>query len=158
MFRQYWKIRKDACTKLGMFFQGECVTRCCTTRKSTSVHVGDKSDSSKSLNSVIAQRSDTLTEEETQEQELNVGERTDDVTLKQWRLTSVDMWALGITIVIGGQYFAWNAGLSVGFGSYLIATVLIGSAYVCLILCLAELSSALPFAGNNVDCIHKLHL
>lgn len=25
-----------------------------------------------------------------------------------------DIWALGITIVIGGQYFAWNEGLSAG--------------------------------------------
>ncbi|KAJ0394850.1 hypothetical protein ATCC90586_004649 [Pythium insidiosum] len=25
-----------------------------------------------------------------------------------------DMWALGLTIVIGGQYFSWNAGLEAG--------------------------------------------
>lgn len=59
-----------------------------------------------------------------------------------------DVWALGITVVIGGQYFSWNAGLSAGFGSYLISTVLMGTAYICLCLCNAEITSALPFAGG----------
>lgn len=64
-------------------------------------------------------------------------------------LTSFDMWALGISIVIGGQYFAWNAGLKAGFGSLFIATVLVATAYASLVLCIAELSSALPFAGES---------
>lgn len=55
----------------------------------------------------------------------------------------------GITIVIGGQYFAWNIGLTSGFGSYLIATVLISSGYLTLCLCLAEMASAMPFAGER---------
>jgi len=59
-----------------------------------------------------------------------------------------DVWALGITVVIGGQYFSWNAGLAAGFGSYIICTFLIGSAYFCLCLCTSELTSALPFAGG----------
>ena len=33
---------------------------------------------------------------------------------------------IGITIVIGGQYFAWNLGLTVGFGSFVLATFFIG--------------------------------
>lgn len=65
------------------------------------------------------------------------------------RFNSYDMWALGITIVIGGQYFAWNEGLTAGFGSLAIATFLIATGYSCLILCIAELSSALPFAGGS---------
>jgi hypothetical protein len=64
-------------------------------------------------------------------------------------LSSGDMWALGVSIVIGGQYFAWNEGLHAGFGSLLIATVIIASGYICLVLCIAELSSALPFAGMS---------
>ena len=60
----------------------------------------------------------------------------------------VDVWALGITIVIGGQYFSWNAGLTAGFFSYFIGTIVIGLAYICLCLCTSELSSALPFAGG----------
>ena len=59
-----------------------------------------------------------------------------------------DVWALGITIVIGGQYFSWNTGYVAGFGSYLISTILIGTSYICLCFCNAEISSALPFAGG----------
>jgi len=62
-------------------------------------------------------------------------------------LSSYDMWALGLTTAIGGHYFAWNAGLTVGFGSFVIALFLIATGYVSLVLCIAELSSALPFAG-----------
>ena len=42
---------------------------------------------------------------------------------------------LGITIVIGGQYFAWNYGLTVGLGSFIIATFLIGMCvyiFICI--------------------------
>lgn len=66
----------------------------------------------------------------------------------QYKARSVDIWALGITIVIGGQYFNWNTGLSAGFGSYATGIFLIGTAYICLCFCTSELSSALPFAGN----------
>mmetsp|Transcript_7776 Transcript_7776/g.12901 ORF Transcript_7776/g.12901 Transcript_7776/m.12901 type:complete len:739 (+) Transcript_7776:72-2288(+) len=64
-------------------------------------------------------------------------------------LSAIDTWSLGITIVIGGQYFAWNAGLTAGFGSFLIATFFIATGYFSLIMCIAELSSALPFAGGS---------
>ena len=63
-------------------------------------------------------------------------------------LTAFDVWALGITAVIGGQYFAWNAGFAAGFGSCCIAFALIGSAYLCLVLSLAEMTSGLPFEGG----------
>jgi amino acid transporter len=59
-----------------------------------------------------------------------------------------DIWAMGITVVIGGQYIGWNFGLSSGFASFSIAVALIGSAYICLSLCLAEITSGLPFAGG----------
>jgi len=68
--------------------------------------------------------------------------------VKKCRINKFDIWALGITVVIGGQYFSWNYGLSAGFGSYLIATVLMGTSYLCLCLCVSEISSALPFAGG----------
>jgi amino acid transporter len=61
---------------------------------------------------------------------------------------AIDIWALGITIVCGGQYFSWNEGLAGGFGSYMVATILMGLAYTFLCLCTAELSSTLPFAGT----------
>ncbi|OQR95561.1 Amino Acid-Polyamine-Organocation (APC) Family [Thraustotheca clavata] len=53
-----------------------------------------------------------------------------------------------ITIVIGGQYFSWNAGLSAGIVSYAFAIALVGSAYICLILSMAEMTSTLAFSGG----------
>lgn len=62
-------------------------------------------------------------------------------------LSSIDMWALGVCIAVSGTYYAWNVGFEAGFGSYVIARVLVSSAYVSLILSISELSSGLPFAG-----------
>lgn len=64
-------------------------------------------------------------------------------------LTSTDMIALGLTTAIGGHYFAWNVGLSIGFGGFSIVLLLVSTAFYCLVLCVAELSSALPFAGTS---------
>ncbi|KAF0691032.1 hypothetical protein As57867_017583, partial [Aphanomyces stellatus] len=61
---------------------------------------------------------------------------------------SIDIWAVGITIVIGGQYFSWNAGLAAGTLSYGVAVLLMGLAYLCLALSMAEMTSMLPFAGG----------
>ncbi len=36
-----------------------------------------------------------------------------------------------------------------GFGSFSIGTVLVGLAYLCLVLCLSEMTSALPVAGGS---------
>ena len=72
----------------------------------------------------------------------------EEISNKKLGLGIFDIWALGITIVIGGQYFSWNAGYASGFGSYLISTILIGTSYICLCFCNAEISSALPFAGG----------
>jgi amino acid permease len=66
----------------------------------------------------------------------------------QLELDYKDLWALALTTALGGHYLPWSHGLSAGFGSFMIGTALIASAYICLIVCSAELSSALPFAGN----------
>jgi len=60
----------------------------------------------------------------------------------------VDIWLLGLTIVIGGQYFCWNEGLQAGLYSYFIAFLLIGLAYAMLVCCTSEICGALPFAGG----------
>ena len=78
----------------------------------------------------------------------NATDKTDHSDILVPKRGKIDVWALGITIVIGGQYFSWNSGLVAGFGTYCIATALIGSAYICLCLCTSELSSTLPFAGG----------
>ena len=59
------------------------------------------------------------------------------------------LWALGVGAVISGDYFGWNFGLAeAGFGGLLIATIVIAIMYVCMVYCIAEMSTALPHAGG----------
>lgn len=71
----------------------------------------------------------------------------DNSAAKYLNLTYKELWALAMATSIGGHFLSWNVGLSAGFGSYFVATIVIASGYVCLLCCLAELSSAIPFAG-----------
>jgi len=82
--------------------------------------------------------------------------KSDEVT--SLNLTSIDMIALGLTTAIGGHYFAWNTGLSIGFGGFLISLFLIASAFYTLVLCIAELSSALPFAGTRSCQLRRISI
>ena len=55
---------------------------------------------------------------------------------------------LGVSYVISGDFAGWNFGLDEGgWGGLLIATVLMGVMYTCMVFGLAEMSSALPVAG-----------
>jgi ethanolamine permease len=55
---------------------------------------------------------------------------------------------LGVAYVISGDFAGWNFGLAEGgWGGLLIATLLMGTMYLCMVLGLAELASALPTAG-----------
>lgn len=62
--------------------------------------------------------------------------------------TFFDIWMMGVAVVIGGQYYGWNAALTQGFGTWCIAQVLMGMAYIVLILCIAEITSAIAFSGG----------
>jgi ethanolamine permease len=57
------------------------------------------------------------------------------------------LWALGVGAVISGHYSGWNLGLAHGFGSMLIAGLIIAAMYWGLIFSLAEMSPALPHTG-----------
>ncbi|MCU1531296.1 MAG: ethanolamine transporter [Arthrobacter sp.] len=55
---------------------------------------------------------------------------------------------LGVAYVISGDFAGWNLGLAQGgWGGLLIAFVLMGLMYTCMVFGLAELSSALPATG-----------
>ena len=57
---------------------------------------------------------------------------------------------LGVSYVISGDYAGWNLGLGHGgFGGMLIAMVIMGAMYLCMVLSLAELSASLPTAGGG---------
>ena len=55
---------------------------------------------------------------------------------------------LGVSYVISGDFAGWNFGLDEGgWGGLMIATLLMGIMYTCMVFGLAEMSSALPVAG-----------
>ncbi len=57
---------------------------------------------------------------------------------------------LGVSYVISGDFAGWNLGLGQGgFGGMLVATILMATMYICMVLGLAELSSSLPTAGGG---------
>ncbi|MDB5857364.1 MAG: amino acid permease, partial [Ramlibacter sp.] len=57
------------------------------------------------------------------------------------------LWALGVGAVISGHFSGWNLGLANGWGSMLLATLVIAVMYLGLTFSLAELSPALPHTG-----------
>ena len=57
---------------------------------------------------------------------------------------------LGVAYVISGDFAGWNFGLAEGgWGGLLIATILMGLMYTCMVFALAEMSSAMPTAGGG---------
>ena len=64
-------------------------------------------------------------------------------------LRVLDIWALGVGVVITGEYFGWNLGLKDnGPVAMLVASLIVCLLYMTWVLALAELSIALPFAGG----------
>jgi ethanolamine permease len=64
-------------------------------------------------------------------------------------LRVLDIWALGVGVVITGAYFGWNLGLKDnGPMAMLVASLFVCLLYLMWVLALSELSVALPFAGG----------
>src|SRR5437762_13966182 len=64
-------------------------------------------------------------------------------------LRVLDIWALGVGVVITGEYFGWNLGLKDnGPVAMLVASLLVCLLYLTWVLTLVELSVAMPFAGG----------
>jgi ethanolamine permease len=64
-------------------------------------------------------------------------------------LKVLDIWALGVGVVITGEYFGWNLGLKDnGPIAMLIASLIVCLLYLVWVLALSELSVAMPFAGG----------
>jgi ethanolamine permease len=55
---------------------------------------------------------------------------------------------LGLTIAIGGQYYRWNDALQSGFWPIVGTLFFNGLGYICMICCLSEMTSTLPFSGG----------
>jgi ethanolamine permease len=59
------------------------------------------------------------------------------------------IWALGVGLVISGEYFGWNYGWSVtGPLGFAIATLLVTLFYVAFIFSFTELTTSIPHAGG----------
>jgi ethanolamine permease len=73
-------------------------------------------------------------------------------------LRVLDIWALGVGVVITGAYFGWNLGLK-GNGpvAMLIASLIVCLLYLAWVLALAELSVAMPFAGGPLAYGRRTH-
>ncbi len=64
-------------------------------------------------------------------------------------LRVLDIWALGVGVVVAGAYFGWNLGLrDNGPVAMLVASLIVCLLYLTWVLALAELSVAMPFAGG----------
>ena len=62
----------------------------------------------------------------------------------------LSLWALGVGVVISGEYFGWNFGLAAGgFWGLTIATALMATMYVCMVFCISELTSHCPTPGAS---------
>src|SRR3954471_7994394 len=61
----------------------------------------------------------------------------------------IHLWAIGVGLVISGEYFGWNYGWGVaGTIGMLIATLVITIMYTTFIFSYTELTSAIPHAGG----------
>src|SRR5438105_3651255 len=61
----------------------------------------------------------------------------------------LQIWALGVGVVITGEYFGWNQGLKEGGPiGMLLASLFVCVLYMTWVLALSELSVAMPFAGG----------
>ncbi|MBC7852581.1 MAG: amino acid permease [Pirellulaceae bacterium] len=64
-------------------------------------------------------------------------------------LRVLDIWALGVGVVITGEYFGWNSALKDnGPVAVLIASLIVCVLYLTWVLALSELSVGMPFAGG----------
>ncbi len=64
-------------------------------------------------------------------------------------LKVLDIWALGVGVVITGEYFGWNFALKDnGPVAVLVASLIVCLLYLTWVLALTELSVAMPFAGG----------
>src|SRR5690349_10859235 len=62
---------------------------------------------------------------------------------------ALHIWALGVGVVITGEYFGWNQGLKEGGPvGMLLASLFVCALYLMWVLALSELSVAMPFAGG----------
>lgn len=79
-------------------------------------------------------------------------EATCEPGLKSGQLGTLHVWALGVGIVVCGQYFGWNLGLKEnGPVAMLAASLLVCVLFLAWALTLSELTVAMPSAGGPLE-------
>lgn len=64
-------------------------------------------------------------------------------------LGAKEVWAIGVGLVISGEYFGWNYGWdAAGTVGFLIATIVVTIMYTAFVFSFTELSSSIPDAGG----------
>jgi ethanolamine permease len=64
-------------------------------------------------------------------------------------ITTLQLWALAVGLVISGEYFGWNYGWAVaGTIGFLWSTLLVAAMYITFVFSYTELTAALPHAGG----------
>jgi ethanolamine permease len=71
-------------------------------------------------------------------------------------LRPVHIWAIGVGLVISGEYFGWNLGWGeAGTVGFLIATLIVTLLYITFIFSFTELTTMIPHAGGPFAYSHK---
>eukprot|EP00981_Chlorochromonas_danica_P006132 scaffold1290_cov248-Ochromonas_danica.AAC.17 len=72
--------------------------------------------------------------------------KTKEVITLKYSASSLQVFFMGISIIVGGQFMGWNKALTMGLWECMIGLVIVSIGYFCLTFCLAEMASILPFA------------
>eukprot|EP00981_Chlorochromonas_danica_P000061 scaffold27_cov182-Ochromonas_danica.AAC.4 len=75
--------------------------------------------------------------------------KTKEVITLKYSASSVQVFFMGISIIVGGQFMGWNKALTMGLWECMIGLAIVSIGYFCLTFCLAEMASILPFAGGS---------
>lgn len=60
-----------------------------------------------------------------------------------------EVWALGVGLVISGEYFGWNYGWKIaGTAGFFFATIIVTILYTCFVFSFTELTTTIPDAGG----------
>ncbi|GLD95533.1 hypothetical protein PINS_up004211 [Pythium insidiosum] len=71
------------------------------------------------------------------------------VAVRRFKPSAFDIFLMGMTLGMNGQFFSWNIGLTAGLYTYVISYVIMALAYIAFCCCVSEVTSALPFAGGS---------
>ncbi|KAF0694594.1 hypothetical protein As57867_014490, partial [Aphanomyces stellatus] len=67
------------------------------------------------------------------------------------RANQYQIWAFGTLIVMGGQFYGWNAAFSAGFVPFFVTQVFMGVAYIVYVACLSEIGSKVPGGSYGLN-------